>query len=134
MKARKTTSLIASVLFGLGLVAGLSTVPAETAAAANGPKVRAKANRAWANYKDYTDSFYLKDNDGDGKSAVLQWDVAPIGVNVHTRWNAGGYGAKKRFNESIPEGKKLRYRVCLGSYDSKKIHKSTCSKVKTIRN
>ncbi|MFJ6700662.1 hypothetical protein ACIQM4_32085 [Streptomyces sp. NPDC091272] len=70
------------------------------------------------------DWFAVYDGKSDGSSAVVDWEAG-------SRWgaifNADGASDYRYKNKDFPESSTIRFRVCLGHWDTKLITAGTCS-------
>ncbi|MFF0738965.1 hypothetical protein ACFYVL_01070 [Streptomyces sp. NPDC004111] len=70
------------------------------------------------------DWFSVYDGKSDGSSAVVDCEVG-------SRWgaifNADGVSTDRYMNKNFPESATIRFRVCLGHWDTKLITAGTCS-------
>ncbi|MFB8353020.1 hypothetical protein [Streptomyces niveus] len=70
------------------------------------------------------DWFNIYDQVPDGSSAVVDWEV---GDRYGAIFNADGAGTRRYKNKDFPEGETIRFRICLGHWDTKLITAGTCS-------
>ncbi|MEU3774975.1 hypothetical protein AB0F11_17540 [Streptomyces sp. NPDC032472] len=70
------------------------------------------------------DWFSVYDGKADGSSAVVDWEV---GNRYGAIFNADGMAAHRYKEKNFPEGATVRFRVCLGHWETKLITAGTCS-------
>ncbi|MFI9255235.1 hypothetical protein [Streptomyces sp. NPDC053069] len=75
-------------------------------------------------YDPEGDWFLIQDEKADGYSAVVTWEVGDRWGDI---FNADGAAAKRYMNKNFPEGATVRFRICLGHWDTKLVTSGTCS-------
>jgi hypothetical protein len=70
------------------------------------------------------DWFSVYDGKPDGSSAVVDWEV---GSRFGSIFNADGASTERYKNKDFTESVTIRFRVCLGHWDTKTITAGTCS-------
>uniref|UniRef100_A0AAU2V4E0 Secreted protein n=1 Tax=Streptomyces sp. NBC_00003 TaxID=2903608 RepID=A0AAU2V4E0_9ACTN len=70
------------------------------------------------------DWFNVYDGKADGSAAVVDWQV---GKRYGAIFNADGMAAQRYKQKNFPEGATVRFRICLGHWDTKMITAGTCS-------
>ncbi|MFI0964604.1 hypothetical protein ACH4S8_24875 [Streptomyces sp. NPDC021080] len=70
------------------------------------------------------DWFLVYDGKSDGSSAVVDWEV---GSRWGSIFNADGVSTYRYKNKDFTESATIRFRVCLGHWDTKTITAGTCS-------
>ncbi|MFH8350592.1 hypothetical protein [Streptomyces sp. NPDC018045] len=77
---------------------------------------------------DDGDWFMIEDTGLDGHSAVVDWELLRGSSRFGGIFNASGFATTRYKNKNFPEGLTLRFRVCLGDWDTKTIIAGKCSR------